>query len=144
MALPAAGPTLTLTARPIKRSALHNLHRLLTVAPWPRGGAFNDSSSALLGADFNSTGPRVALLSIDFANLVKVLNTIVATSLRDPSFVWSSLLIEVNTVGGPRALPFASGPVMTFAHGKHVGHASVLGCPVPPRSIVAHDAMHAV
>ena len=144
MALSAAGPTPTLVARPIQRRALDHLHRLVSVAAWPRGGIHNDSSTVLLGADFDSTGPRVALLSIDFANLVRELNMIVATSLRDPSFVWSSLLIEVNTVSGPRALPFATGPALTFAHGKHVGNACVLGCPIPPRSSVVHDAMHSV
>ena len=38
VALPAAGPTPTLVACPIQRHALQPLHRLVSVAAWPRGG----------------------------------------------------------------------------------------------------------
>jgi hypothetical protein len=121
-----------------------NMHRMVTKAQWPRGGALNDSSSVLLGADFDATGPRLSTHTVAMASLTKELNSIVAASLRDPSFVWSSLLVEVNTVAALRALPFALGAALTYTHGKHSGSVWVSGCSVPSGMYVLHHATHPV
>ena len=117
---------------------------MVSKAPWPRGGTLNDSSTVLLGADFDYTGPRLSVHTVGMAALVKELNLIVAASLRDPSFVWSSLLVEVNTVVASRALPFATGSALTLTHGKHSGSVWVSGCCVPSGMYVQHHATHPV
>ncbi len=76
VALPAASPTPHLVAYPIQHRALQPLHRLVSVAAWPRGGVFNDSSTVLLGADFGLTGPRLAPRFLQFLPLIKVINSI--------------------------------------------------------------------
>ncbi len=136
VAVPAvAGTAHRLNLLPIPRRALHKFHRMVSVAKWPRGGAFNDSSSLLLGADFDCTGPRVALLTSDYGDLVREINLIISSSIPDVSFAWSSLLIEVNTVCDSRSAGFADGPALTFVHGKHSGPACVSGTPLSPDTL---------
>ena len=144
VAMPAAGPAPSLEAWSSPRRVLKDLHRMVSKASWPRGGALNDSSSVLLGADFDATGPRLSAHTAAMAALTKKLNSVVAASLRDPSFVWSSLLVEVRPVAACRALPFALGPALTLTHGKHSGSVWVSGCCVPSGKRVQHHATHSV
>ncbi len=125
---------------PFQGSGLRKLHRMLSTAKWPKGGPFNDSSSVLLGVDFVSSGPRLSALSYEFGDLIREINRFVCSSLSDPGFVWSSLILEVNSVSESREIPFCAGPALTFVHGKHQGLAHVQGSHVVSHSFVMHDS----
>ncbi len=130
------------TKIPIPRSATRNLHRLISIADWPKGGSLNDSSSVVLGTDFDTSGPRLSLLSSCFRDLIRDINALLCVVIPDPSFQRSSLFIDVNTVGLVRDVPFATGTAFSFVHGKHSGPALIQGSPLTPRTLHVHDATH--
>jgi hypothetical protein len=132
VAVPAVvfGPTLEYT---IPRSATRNLHRLISTAKWPKGGPLNDSSSVVLGVDFDTSGPRLSLISSCFGDLIRDINSMLCSVIKDPVFQWSSLFIDVNTVGSARVVPVDKGPAFSFVYGNHSGSALLEDIPLKPR-----------
>ena len=104
---------------PLRRSTLRKLHRLVSTASWPKWGLLNDSSTVLLGADFDATGPRLAKNTDMYTKLVQEINGILSHAIKDPCFKWSTIVVEVNTDAVARSLPFATGLAFSFVHGKH-------------------------
>mgnify|MGYP002810415627 CR=1 FL=1 len=70
--------------------------------------------------------------------LIREVNILLSRCLQGHPFRWSSLLFEVNSVRPNRSLIFASGPAVSFAHGKHCGFASVSDISLDCKTLVFH------
>ena len=57
--------------------------------------------------------------------LVKAINHMLIASTKDRHFVWSTLLIEVGTVGRRRGCGDAEGVCLSFQHGKNDGKVTL-------------------
>ena len=102
----------------------------------------NDSSTVVLGAHMNFSGPVVTPATEIMTDLVKEINGILLETLGT-SEKWSTLIVEVNTVlpnEQVRRLGYATGKSFSFSHGSHEGYASVDDQSVTPGTILQHGA----
>ena len=54
--------------------------------------------------------------------------------------MWSTIVVEVNTVAVARMLPVATGLAFSFVHGKHTGSANVANQALHKNTLVSHSS----
>ena len=100
----------------LPKRARRQVHRLISKVAWPKGGRVNDSSSSLFGAKSDTVGTTVTKDTPQERELVKAINHMLIASTKGRYFVWSTLLIEVGTVGRRRGCGDAEGVCLSFQH----------------------------
>ena len=79
---------------------------------FPKGG---DSSSVEFGAVWDTSGPTVAEMTMSEDEVVKTVYHMLTKAVGTDKFLWTTLQIEVGTVGRRRGRADATGTCIMFS-----------------------------
>ena len=119
------GDAISLKHGDLLRMSKRNRHRLthaLAAVSWPVSNRrYVPGKGTCLGATFDVSGPRLGRYTAEHADLIRLINGVIRTTLGGKPFRWGSLQINVNTESKEHVDKGNLGPSILFTLGNYNG-----------------------